>query len=55
MFSTGRLTNYKGTRFGFSGYFSTTPLIMTGPGSVTEADVRRLSGTGNGFTSSLEP
>jgi len=31
------------------------PLIMTGPGSVTEADVSGLNRTGNGFTSYLEP
>jgi hypothetical protein len=40
---------------GFSGYFTTTPLIITGPGSVTEADVSRLNSTGIGFTSYLEP
>ena len=37
-FSGGQLTNYKGTKYGFSGYFTTSPLIMTGPGSVTEAN-----------------
>jgi hypothetical protein len=55
VFANGRLTNYKGNRFGFAGYFTTTPLIMTGPGSVTEADVSGLNSTGNGFTSFLEP
>jgi len=54
-FSDGRLTNYKGTKFGFSGYFTTSPLIMTGPGSVTEASVGALNATGNGFTTYLEP
>ena len=32
-FSGGGLTNYKGTKFGFFGYFTTSPLIMTGPGA----------------------
>jgi hypothetical protein len=40
-FSGGRLTTYNGTRYGFSGYFTTSPLIMTGPGSVTEANAGR--------------
>jgi hypothetical protein len=55
VFRNGRLTNYKGTRFGFSGYFTTSPLIMTGPGSVVEADVSGLNSTANGFTTFLEP
>jgi hypothetical protein len=54
-FSGGRLTNYKGTRYGFSGYFTTSPLIMTGAGSVTEADVGALNSTADGFSSYLEP
>ena len=44
-FSDGRLTNYKGTKYGFSGYFTTSPLIMTGPGSVTEANAGALNST----------
>jgi hypothetical protein len=54
-FSGGQLTNYKGTRFGFSGYFTTSPLIMTGPGSVTEANAGALNSTGNGFSTFLVP
>ena len=54
-FSGGQLTNYKGTKLGFSGYFTTSPLIMTGPGSVTEADVGALNSTANGFSTYLEP
>ena len=55
VFSDGRLTNYKGNHFGFSGYFTTSPLIMTGSGSVTEATVGPLNSTGNGFTTYLVP
>ena len=54
-FSGGQLTNYKGTRFGFSGYFTTSPLIMTGPGSVTEAKAGPLNSTANGFSTFLVP
>ena len=54
-FSGGQLTNYKGTRFGFSGYFTTSPLIMTGPGSVTEANAGALNSTANGFSTFLVP
>jgi hypothetical protein len=54
-FSGGQLTNYKGTRFGFSGYFTTSPLIMTGPGSVTEANAGPLNSTANGFSTFLVP
>jgi hypothetical protein len=54
-FSAGQLTNYKGTRFGFSGYFTTSRLIMTGPGSVTEANAGPLNSTANGFSTFLVP
>ncbi len=54
-FSGGQLTNYKGTNYGFSGYFTTSPLIMTGPGSVTEASVGPLNSTANGFSTYLVP
>jgi hypothetical protein len=54
-FSGGQLTNYKGTKFGFSGYFTTSPLIMTGPGSVTEAKAGPLNSTANGFSTYLVP
>lgn len=54
-FSGGRLTNYKGTKYGFSGYFTTTPLIMTGPGSVTEANAGPLNSTADGFSTYLVP
>ena len=54
-FSGGQLTNYKGTKLTFSGYFTTTPLIMTGPGSVTEASVGPLNSTANGFDTFLVP
>jgi hypothetical protein len=54
-FSGGQLTNYKGTRLGFSGYFTTSPLIMTGPGSVTEANAGPLNSTANGFSTFLVP
>ena len=54
-FSGGQLTNYKGTKYGFSGYFTTSPLIMTGPGSVTEANAGPLNSTANGFSTFLVP
>ena len=54
-FSGGQLTNYKGTKLTFSGYFTTTPLIMTGPGSVTEASVGPLNSTADGFSTYLVP
>ena len=54
-FSGGQLTNYKGTKYGFSGYFTTTPLIMTGPGSVTEANAGPLNSAANGFSTYLVP
>ena len=54
-FSGGQLTNYKGTRYGFSGYFTTSPLIMTGPGSVTEANAGPLNSTADGFSTYLVP
>ena len=54
-FSGGQLTNYKGTKLAFSGYFTTAPLIMTGPGSVTEANVGPLNSTANGFDTFLVP
>lgn len=55
VFSNGALTNYKGNRFGFVGYFTTSPLIMTGAGSVLEANPGPLNATANGFTTYLEP
>lgn len=54
-FSGGQLTNYKGTKYGFSGYFTTSPLAMTGPGSVTEANAGALNSTANGFNTYLVP
>ena len=54
-FSGGQLTNYKGTKLALSGYFTTSRLIMTGPGSVTEADSGALNSTANGFSTFLEP
>ena len=54
-FSGGQLTNYKGTKLAFSGYFTTSPLIMTGPGSVTEANAGALNSTANGFSTYLVP
>ncbi|MGI8446242.1 MAG: hypothetical protein ACR2MP_03445 [Streptosporangiaceae bacterium] len=54
-FSGGQLTNYKGTKYGFSGYFTTSPLIMTGAGSVTEANAGPLNSTANGFSTYLVP
>jgi|ERR1039457_2245859 hypothetical protein len=54
-FQRGQLTNYKGTKLGFSGYFTTAPLIMTGPGSVTEANAGALNSTANGFNTYLVP
>jgi hypothetical protein len=54
-FSGGQLTNYKGTKLGFSGYFTTSPLIMTGPGSVTEANAGPLNSTADGFSTFLVP
>ena len=54
-FSDGRVTNYKGTKYGFSGYFTTSPLIMTGPGSVTEANAGALNSTADGFSTYLVP
>lgn len=54
-FSGGQLTNYKGTKYGFSGYFTTSPLAMTGPGSVTEANAGALTSTADGFSTYLVP
>ena len=54
-FSGGQLTNYKGTKLGFSGYFTTSRLIMTGPGSVTEANAGALNSTADGFSTFLVP
>jgi hypothetical protein len=54
-FSGGQLTNYKGSKYGFSGYFTTSRLIMTGPGSVTEANAGPLNSTANGFSTFLVP
>jgi hypothetical protein len=54
-FSGGQLTNYNGTKLGFSGYFTTSRLIMTGPGSVTEANAGPLNSTANGFSTYLVP
>ena len=51
----GQLTNYKGTKYGFSGYFTTSRLIMTGPGSVTEANAGPLNSTANAFSTYLVP
>jgi hypothetical protein len=54
-FSGGQLTNYKGTKLAFSGYFTTSQLIMTGAGSVTEANAGPLNSTANGFSTFLVP
>jgi hypothetical protein len=54
-FSGGQLTNYKGTKYRFSGYFTTSRLIMTGPGSVTEANSGPLNSTADGFSTYLVP
>jgi hypothetical protein len=54
-FSGGQLTNYKGTKYRFSGYFTTARLIMTGPGSVTEANSGPLNSAADGFSTYLVP
>jgi hypothetical protein len=40
---------------GVSGYFTTSPLIMTGPGNVTEANAGALNSTADGFSTFLVP
>ncbi len=52
-FSNGALTNYRGARYGLTGYWVNTPLIMTGPGSVTEAQPGAIAN--NGFSTYLMP
>ncbi len=52
-FFNGALTNYLGHRYGLTGYWANTPLVMTGPGSVVEADAGLL--VSNAFSTYLEP
>jgi hypothetical protein len=52
-FSNGALTNYIGHRYGLTGYWANTPLVMTGLGSVVEADAGLL--VSNAFSTYLEP
>ena len=49
----GALTNYRGTRYGLTGYWVNTPLIMTGAGSVTEAQPGAI--VNNAFSTYLMP
>ena len=49
----GALTNYLGHRYGLAGYWANTPLVMTGPGSVVEADAGPI--VNNAFNTYLEP
>jgi hypothetical protein len=51
-FFNGALTNYLGHRYGLTGYWANTPLAMTGPGSVVEADAGPI--VSNVFTTYLE-
>ena len=52
-FFNGALTNYVGHRYGLTGYWANTPLVMTGPGSVVEADAGPI--VNNAFSAYLEP
>ena len=52
-FFNGALTNYLGHRYGLTGYWTNTPLIMTGPGSVTEANAGPI--VSNAFSTYLVP
>lgn len=49
----GALTNYLGHRYGLAGYWANTSLIMTGPGSVTEAAPDAI--VSNAFSTYLMP
>ena len=49
----GTLTNYRGQRYGLTGYWVNTPLIMTGAGSVTEAAPGAIGS--NAFNTYLVP
>jgi hypothetical protein len=52
-FSAGSLTNYNGKPLTFLGYQVSSELVMTGPGSVTEADAGPLASAG--FPTYLKP
>jgi len=52
-FFDGALTNYLGHRYGLAGYWTSTPLVMTGPGSVVEAHAGPI--VSDGFNTYLEP
>jgi hypothetical protein len=52
-FFNGVLTNYLGHRYGLTGYWINTPLVMTGPGSVVEAHAGPIAS--NGFSTYLQP
>ncbi len=49
----GALTNYRGHRYGLTGYWASTPLEMTGPESVVEAGAGPIVSTA--FSTYLEP
>jgi len=51
-FFNGALTNYLGHRYGLTGYWTNTPLVMTGPGSVVEAHAGPI--VSNGFSTYLD-
>jgi len=52
-FVNGALTNYRGHRYGLTGYWTNRPLVMTGPGSVVAADAGPI--VHNAFNTYLEP
>jgi len=51
-FFDAALTNYLGHRYGLTGYWTNTPLVMTGPGSVVEAHAGPI--VSNGFSTYLD-
>lgn len=54
-FTSAGITNYLGKSFSLTGYWTTSPLAMTGAGSVVEADAGPPDVTGSSFNTYLEP
>jgi len=52
-FFDGALTNYLGHRHGLAGYWTNTPLVMTGAGSMVEAHAGPIAS--DGFSTYLAP
>lgn len=54
-FTDAGVANYKGNRFGITGYFTTAPLTMTGAGSVVQAEPGPIKSSGTSFDTLLVP